>query len=171
MEKHWQHSPFLKTKAAETKHLLPCIAIISDEVSTGTDHDLRRTAALQAITSFCKLLDLAGTFLTPEQADYAEMLVIEFLGHYAWLNEWAQANDRPEYHIVPKFHMLHHLALNARHLNPKVHWCFKAEDYVGKISTLAHSASMGVRSTLISQKNAIKYRYLLHLRLTRGDHQ
>jgi hypothetical protein len=65
--------------------------------------------------------------------------------------------------------MLHHMVLDAKFLNPSKVWCFKGEDYVGKISTLAGSVTMGVRSTKLSQKVASKYRHWLHLRLTRGD--
>ena len=43
------------------------------------------------------------------------------------------------------------------------------EDFVGRISTLAHSVSHGVRSTGLSRKVALKYKVLLHLRLTRQD--
>ena len=43
------------------------------------------------------------------------------------------------------------------------------EDFVGRISTLAHSISHGVRSTRLSLKVAPKYKVLLHLRLARQD--
>jgi len=161
---------FLNTKAAESKHLLPAIAAVSRAASTGSDHDLRRTAALDAISDFVTLMDEAGRFLEPEVADRALELAIRFLGHYAWLNRWALQQERNVYHIVPKFHMFHHLAINARYLNPRVYWCFKGEDYVGRISTLAASVTMGVSSILLSHKIAQKYRHCLHFRLTRGNH-
>ncbi len=43
------------------------------------------------------------------------------------------------------------------------------EDFVGKISKLAHSVSMGVKATRISRKVLPKYRVMLHVRLARGD--
>ena len=37
-------------------------------------------------------------------------------------------------------------------LNPKRHWNFKGEDFVGRISRMAHSISFGVSSTRVSSK-------------------
>ena len=51
--------------------------------------------------------------------------------------------------------------------NPKTHWTFSSEDFVGKISIVASSVSPGVSSTKISAKLAPKYRVLLHFLLTR----
>lgn len=169
-EKHWHDHPFLKVKGAEMKHLLPCLAVIAAELSDGSEHDERRAAAMKSMADLIHLFDTAGNFLSPSESALAEKKVIEFFGHYAWLNEWADLEDRPEHHVVPKFHMLHHLVLDAKYLNPRMQWCFAREDYVGKISKMAHSVSMGVRSTLIAQKLCIKYRHLLHFRITRGDY-
>ena len=166
---HWQQGswPFLKTKASETKHLLPCLAVISAEVSDGSEVDERRTAALVAIHNYVRLMDTAGIVPTVAEGEAFETLCYEFLGHYQWLHNWAQGHDRPEYHITSKFHMFVHMSQNAKYLNPRFFWCFKAEDYVGRISTIAHSVSMGVRSTLISIKLCSKYRFCIHLRLDR----
>jgi hypothetical protein len=169
-DKHWQEHPFLKIKGGEMKHLLPCMAIIAAELCTGTEHDSRRAAALKSISDLVALFDKADAFLTSDEHALAMKLVVEFFGHYAWLNAWSAREDRLEYHIVPKFHMLHHLVWDSKYVNPRLQWCFAREDYVGKISTMAHSVSMGVRSTLISQKLSIKYRHLLHFRITRGDY-
>ena len=49
-----------------------------------------------------------------------------------------------------------------------MHWCWKGEDFVGQISRLTHSVSMGVSSFRLSSKVAPKYRVLTHLYLTRS---
>ena len=72
------------------------------------------------------------------------------------------------FHIVMKHHTMLHLVENAWFLNPRVTWCFKSEDYVGKISHIGHSVSMGVRSTRLSEKLIAKYILMLHLCFTRG---
>lgn len=169
--RHWLETPFLNAKASECKWLLPCLAVISQQACTGSESDRRRTAALAAMSKYVNLLDVAGFFLTDQQADDALALTHEFLGHYHWLNQWALAEQRPEWHIVTKFHFFQHMSEEAKYLNPRVHWCFKSEDYVGKISKLAHSICFGVRSTHMSLKLAEKYRFMLHLRYTRGDFQ
>ena len=169
--KPWVDYPFLNTKASEAKHLLPCLTLIAQEVSTGSEHDERRTAALFAIYHFVRVLDEADIFLTEGEAQAAVHYIEVFLGHYAWLHQWAQRpeNDRYAYPIVIKFHMLQHVALCARYLNPRICWCFKAEDYVGRISTLAASVSGGNKASVVSRKLADKWRLLLHIRHKRGD--
>ena len=59
-----------------------------------------------------------------------------------WLNQWSKDCGRRSFHIVHKHHSFMHLLYNSRYMNPKAHWCFKAEDYVGHISRLTHSISM-----------------------------
>ena len=51
---------------------------------------------------------------------------------------------------------------------PKLYWCFKGKDFVGQISRLTHSVSMGVSSTRLSSKVVGKYRLLVHFFLTRS---
>ena len=93
-----------------------------------------------------------------------------FFGHDSWLNSWAVANERYLFHITIKFHMLWHLVEDSKYLNPRCYWCFRGEDYVGKISDLTASVAMGVKSTRLTGKLCDKYRHWLHLRLTRGDY-
>ena len=165
--KPWQDWPFLKVKGSECKHLLACVATVSAELAQGTDHDHHRTEALKAVSAFVALLDEAATVPSRAHADRAVALMQQFFQHYCWLNSWASAQGRFAYHITIKAHMADHLAENARFLNPTVVWCFKAEHNVGEISEMAHSVSMGVRSTHISTKLSKKYRQFLHFRLTR----
>jgi len=168
-DKPWADVPFLKAKGAECKHFLPVLAIIAREVSTGSEHDVHRTRVLQVISEFCALLDSRGMFLTQSESTNAVHLIDEFFEHVLWLQNWAQTEERLAYHVTIKFHMLHHLALAAKFLNPRVYWCFRAEDLVGKLATMAFSVSMGVRSTQLSVKLCAKYREFLHFRFTRGD--
>jgi hypothetical protein len=119
----------------------------------------------------CKLVnvwDQAGIFLTTLELNSVKSSAEAFLDSYAWLHDWAEANGRNLFHTGPlKFHTFWRSILNARFLNPKCHWTFQDEDFVGRISKLAHSVSHGVRSTKLSLKVAPKYRLLVHLRLSR----
>ena len=65
------------------------------------------------------------------------------------------------------FHSALHLFKNTKVLNFRVHHNFRSEDYVGKVSQLAHSCSFGVKPTRVPAKLVDKYRILLHLHLTR----
>ena len=167
--KHWKSEPVLKIKGSEAKPLLPCLTTYSKEINKGSDHDERLVAAFESIFNFVKLIDESGDFLTTGEADLALELCLAFLDHSEGLEEWALQADRLEYHRVPKYHMLLHLAEQARYLNPKLQWCFKSEDFVGKMATLGHSVSMSVASHRLSMKLCAKYRVFLHLRFTRDD--
>ena len=124
-----------------------------------------------AVDRLIDIIDDAGMFLT--SAEHSELTVAlgHFNGHYAWLNKWAEAQDKLLFNITIKFHMNVHLVASAQFLNPRYFWCFRGEDYVGKVSALAASVSMGVGIIALSQKVVMKYRHWLHLRLTRGDFQ
>ena len=113
------------------------------------------------------LFDKAEIFLTADEYKDALEKAEAFLDNYSWLNKWALEKERNLFHIVIKHHTIWHLVLNSKYLNPRCHWCFKSEDFVGRISQVTHSMSMSVRSTKLSTKAAAKYRVLLHLRLTR----
>ena len=107
------------------------------------------------------------SFLTEGEFLMSMSLATTFLQEYTWLNNWAQAEDRKLYHKVMKFHQFIHLVKNSRFINPRYHWCFKSEDFVGHCARLGHSVSMGVAATKLSTKVMPKYRILLHLLLSR----
>lgn len=168
-DKPWANQPFFHLKAAECKHLLKPLARIANRRPKTKEVDARICAAFQHMDKVVDIMDEAGTFLSNEQHQVLTKSAVSFLGHYQWLHDWAEKEERHYFNIAIKFHMFHHLVINAKYLNPRKYWCFKGEDYVGRISHLAASVSMGVRSTRLWQKIADKYRHWFHLRLTRGD--
>ena len=123
-------------------------------------------AALEAFCSLGTLYDEAGIFLTKEEFLEAMNFAERFMVSYDELNKWANEANRKLFHIVHKFHTMQHLVKDSFYLNPRFTWNFRAEDYVGKISKLAHSLSFGLVSTRLSNKIAEKYLVLLHLQLT-----
>jgi hypothetical protein len=163
---------FLKLKGAETKHLLKPLTLIAETIATssGSDIDLRIFSCLNAMDQLVDILDEAGMFLQPEEHSALKAAMVQFFGHYSWLSSWAEKEERYLFNVTIKFHMLWHLVMDAKYLNPWSYWCFRGEDYVGRISNLAASVAMGVSSTKITGKICDKYRHWLHLRLTRGDY-
>ena len=164
---HSQHA-FLSAKGAECKHLGPALLeVCKAALDPNNEVDNHIVMALEGITNLVALFDACSMFLS--DAEYAEALVHaeQFLNHYDSLNKWALEKGRLLFHVVIKFHTFWHLVVNAKHLNPRFHWCFKSEDFVGKMSKLGFSVSMGTRTTKLSQKIAAKYIILMHLRLTR----
>ena len=51
-----------------------------------------------------------------------------------------------------KHHMLWHIAHMARWINPRAHWCYDFEDFVGDVIVSAKSCIAGTPMTLIGSK-------------------
>ena len=129
----------------------------------------RIASCLLALDRLVAIMDESEMFREEKQHQEMVVALAHFNGHYSWLNSWAASEERQLFHITIKFHMNCCLVMTAKCLNPKLLWCFRGEDYVGRISALAASVSMGVGVIALSTKIVSKYRHWLHLRLTRGD--
>ena len=113
--------------------------------------------AMQCMSKLIKLFDEADAFLTEAEWHKAMSLEKGFSDYYALLSAWAPEKGRKLFNIVMKCHTFQHLVANSKYLNPKTHWTFSREDFVGKISLLTSSVSPGVSSTRLSVKVAPKY--------------
>ena len=174
-KKPWAKNASLDCKGAEARRLLPALlpvlklmlSLEKDE-ALGKVHEQMLCAA-ESLEKLVSLWDGASTILTA--AEYEESLALgkAFLDAYLFLHHWSLEKDRCSFHIVAKHHTFIHLLWNSKYLNPRMQWCFKGEDFVGQISKLTHSISMGVSSTRLSLKVAPKYRVLLHFKLTRPE--
>ena len=165
---HSQHA-FLTAKGAECKHLaLPLKKVCMEVFDSCNALEQKMMTALECLISVSDIFDVADVI--PSREEWCEMMrkAEMFFDSYQALNDWAVEQGRLLFHIVMKHHTLLHLVENARFLNPRITWCFKSEDYVGKVSHICHSVSMGVRSTRLSEKQLAKYCLMLHLSFTRG---
>ena len=141
---------------------------LTQQAHDGSLQAEQRLHAAVAIHQFCKLLDQAGVVPTNAQATQARDTMKQFLHNYCALHDWAKENDIMLFHLVPKFHMAWHMAQQFAFLNPRITWTFKAEDYVGNISKLAHGCTYGTSRMNVSSSICSKYRWFMHVRLSRG---
>ena len=153
--------PQLKCKGAECRHLLPIMAQISQECHSGSEIDEHRTKMLEAVSLFGDLMDRCGPVPTGVQATMARQAMIDVLFHSHQLRAHAEANDSQLWHIVYKHHFAEHLSEQFRWMNPRFGWCFKSEDFIGRISLMAHSTAFGTRSIDLASKIMEKWRLLL----------
>ena len=159
-KKPWSKSAVLECKGAEARHLLPALipvtqAAFAETMEDCEDHMLRASTSLEKLV---RMWDDLGTF--PTTAEYEETLHLAgtFLRSYEWLNQWSLEKCRKSFNIVAKHQSFLHLVWKSRHLNPKLHWCFKGEDFAGQISRLTPSIFMGVSAPRLSCKVAPRYR-------------
>ena len=157
-----KEQPFLRTKAAESKGLVPVFASLALEFNEGTETDELIIQLYDSMSQLLDLMDNSGFFPSDEEATQAMECMNLFLESYSDLR--ANAESDKLWHKTIKFHMSRHLAAGFQWMNPKRFWCFSNEDYVGRISRLAHSASFGTSLLVLSQKVAEKYRHLQHVR-------
>ena len=61
------------------------------------------------------------------------------------------------FHITPKFHYLLHIAEYSKQINPKLVWCYGAEDFVGKIKGLIGPNQVATRHWKVCSKVCFKY--------------
>lgn len=167
------HSQWAKldAKAGETKHFAPCFLQVAKKMwhKSERPEDHRMIKALEAMVSFVALCDRSKMFFSAEEYEEAWGLAKGFAKDYEILAAWASSEGRLLFNTVIKHHTFLHLAKDAVHCNPKHHWTFRSEDFVGQIAKLAHSITMGTSATRISAKLSSKYRILLHLVLTREN--
>lgn len=168
--KPWAGRASLGIKAGEAKCLLPALVPVLEKLfgPKKKKEEANMISAASSLEKLVALWDHADTFLTPAEFGKALALGKGFLLDYKWLSAWSLEKDRNSFGIVSKFHTFIHLLVNSQYMNPKKQWNFRAEDYVGHTSKMAHSISFGVGATRISTKLCPKYRvHLLHFLLTR----
>ena len=152
-KKPWANWANLSCKGGEGKHLAPCLLeVLKNILDFSKPEHSHMLKCLEHVCQVVAIWDSAGTFLTKAEFKKSWQLAQDAMKEYQWLNAWSEACGRSSFHIVIKHHTFLHLAKDAWYFNPRVFWCFKAEDYVGHISTVTHSVSMGVKATKISQK-------------------
>ncbi|CAE7455722.1 unnamed protein product [Symbiodinium sp. CCMP2592] len=160
----WKRSADLDCKGGEAKHLLPCLVpVLKRMFSLEKPHEQKMISAANCLEKLVALWDEAGPVLTDQEFSRSLNLGKGFLDDYSWLHDWSLEKGRNSFAVVAKHHTFIHLLWNSKFLNPRMQWCFKSEDFVGQLSRLAHSISMGVASSRLSLKVANKYRVLLHL--------
>ena len=160
--------PSLAIKGGEAKHFLPALLHVARTLlQPGIWHERCMLDAMDTMANLIRCFDQSDVFLTKKEWQEAYTLGKGFLDAYNACNQWAQEEGRQLFNIVFKHHSFCHLVDNSRYINPRCHWCWSNEDFVGKISLLTFSVSPGVGASRLSLKVAPKYRILLHLLLQR----
>ena len=92
-----------------------------------------------------------------------------FLDSYHELNVWSLEKDRKSFHKVHKHHTFIHLLKNSKFLNPKLQWCFKGEDMMKKVRTLATHCFKRLNAMEAPNKIARHYRIAHHFAMSSVD--
>ena len=125
--------PVLEAKAAETKHFLPCLLAVIQEVLPPEEpiHE-KMKICLAALVSIAGHFDSCGMFLSPKEFTTASNLgkrffkTVSFHLEISFLHAFAEGLEVHELQVPPQL--------------------YKAEHFVGQMSVLAHSCSFGVKN-------------------------
>ena len=160
--------PKLRGKASEVKYVIPAIvALWQKHMSRGVYVHRQILLMLKLNAKLESMLNQhVGSNKLPEpdatvfeQTAFAmARLQSEVARHYS-------GEAVKLFSITSKTHFVCHDAMLARHMNPKLVWCFGGEDYMHKSQKLAQSCTRGVSQTACTVKLASHYRVGLDLEL------
>ena len=144
----WRHGsdqfPRLRAKGNEAKHFLPVMDALLQRFDPGqTLYHRVRTRMVASLLAFYSIVDLPKLLLTPEEARAGHTAIMQFLRDYSWLSSNAMRQGKLRWQLTIKFHYMAHAADLLRWYNPKFSSTYPGESFVGKISKVALSASMG----------------------------
>ena len=134
-----QARPRLKVKAAESRHLLPCISWLLQNLWAPTSP--YEELVMQCVKALSSFYDQMYVWDSGDMSGRAECIKHgkRFLHLYAELVEVNK--DGLLYKWYPKFHLFQHLIESQIPIcgNPKAAWCYYDESNIGLASKLAAS--------------------------------
>ena len=142
----------LKSKAAESQQLVLVMGYVLEEVHDGNEHHEHRLRLVRSLAAIYKIFKDHELFLPREEADRALQLYDTLCEHWSWLLRRAISLDQPNWAFKQKLHCLYHLIYLARFLNPRFHWCYQFEDYMGMIVTIARKCTASTPTTRVGSK-------------------
>ena len=150
--------PVLSAHAAETASLLPLLAQVCSDMSSGSPRDEQRLACALRLMQVEEVLRTSGTILSDAQHMRLVDAMFAAMQHYTNLAAMAAANSQLLFNVVNKHHYLLHLAMQAKHLNPRLAWCYCMEDLVGKVQRVAAKSTDALSQTKLPKKVFQKWR-------------
>ena len=151
-------------KAAAARHLIPVLLQVCRQMYTGNRAALHRICALQCLSDYYNLVEMAPIVPSNEDGDRALDLGERFLLHYNYLADTAQQEGLLLYPCPPKLHFFWHVTYQTRWLNPRSHCAYSHESFVGKIGTAASAVMHGTSVSRLSKNILENYLHVLMLR-------
>lgn len=156
-----------KLKAAESRGLVEVSEQLAREYNTGTAAHNHRQQVFENLAKLYSVFDKAGFFLSANEFAQASAAMEQFQLHYNWLAKKSFADELTKWNQVPKFHYAWHLVAASKFQNPKRTRCYGGEDFVGRISRLAHSVLGGTPAFRVAHNLFRKYVIAMHIRFSR----
>jgi hypothetical protein len=162
---HADYPSLKRVKAAECRHLLKALQPLLLRFTTESNVHQHRSGLYYALLAMYTEVESSTRFLS--NFDNFKNNVQKFQLHYNFLSKTAMDRGQKLWSVVNKFHFLEHILDQAKYESPLLFWCYSGEDFVGKVSRLAHMCSFGKPCQDMLQSLFHRYRIGLHLNFTR----
>lgn len=164
--------PKLRGKGSELRHFGGALSALWDKYKNEHLEVHRKISLMLRLNTQLEtpLSDYKDHFSLPaavaDEFEYScrSMLLLQNSVAEHFLSEGEQYFD-----VTSKSHFVEHLAMLARHINPRVIWAFKGEDQMARMQTLCQSCTKGNTQSAVTIKMARHYRIGLHLLFKRKD--
>eukprot|EP00969_Alexandrium_andersonii_P168312 7440867-Alexandrium_andersonii.AAC.1 len=145
--------------------MVPVMVALCNTYNSGSPRDMARLAAAVHLARFYEVLNSATHFLTDDEHDLVMAAVWGFNQSYTQLAMDASNRGRLQFNLVNKNHVLVHMALGAKFLNPTATWTYPYEDLMGRAKRVAMASKAGLVGHRLPGHIMLKYRQVLHFAL------
>ena len=167
-ESPWSTFPYLKsTKCADTRHLIPALHRACRDTFGNSELERSIILLLQLLSRMYEILDEPTVFLSTTLSGEFKQRTWDFLSMYSYLAKTAMDCSILRWSLVPKFHMVYHIAVSSR-INPSCLWCYQGEDFIGKVICICQACSRGTHQLHVALKGCNRWRLMMHVTLTRA---
>ena len=151
--------PWLRGKAAETRHLVPLLRVVWEIYSRKTEYDDHVSAVLETLTEAYSILGVRNDtgegplFMTAEASANFRAVVDRCLVHTSFLEQVAKSDEPPLplWHMVSKMHSFWHCAFESQFGHPSSGRTYINEDYMQHIRAVGLANRYGISASRRSQ--------------------
>jgi hypothetical protein len=155
-------------KAAEARALLKACVVLAHEHLDDSDETKFRHGLCQAMADVYMMLE--GSRYTIDDYKALQQHATKVLVYYQWLAKQAMTKGFKRWSVVNKHHFLEHLVAQNEYENTAQYDCYSGEDFVGRMSRLAHMCISGKPIHALTHSFVERYRIAFQLRLSRLGH-
>lgn len=155
-------------KAAEARALLKACVVLAHEHLDDSDEAKFRHGLCQAMADVYMMLE--GSRYTIDDYQAFQQHATKVLLYYQWLAKEAMTKGLKRWSVVNKHHFLEHLVAQNEYENTAQYHCYSGEDFVGRMSRLAHMCISGKPIHALTHSFVERYRIAFQLRLSRLSH-
>ena len=161
-----QGAPKLRGKGAEIRHLSrPILNIWAAKMNEGLEVHRKIHLLLKLNANAEQLLTEHRQHFTlpPKAASKFATCVDGFLMLQHELQEHFRDEETRLFNVTEKSHFAQHCGILARHVSPRLLWCFSGEDQQRRVQELTQASVKGNGPASALIKVAMRYRLALHV--------